>query len=270
MSYTRWSRRGWLASVLVQLVFAAIPSGCRGAHEHVGSAVPIQRGSVVSVDEYLRVLPAAPIAVGFDVDDTAVFSTPAFLYAKGRIVPDYPATLPTADETARTWRDWAAALDAQRDALFTLLINGKPGTLNPSQHEKWVRFWDDVNTVGDAFSPPKAIARRLVSEHLRRGDHVTFITARPNAGHESLTKKLRIDFGSDALSVKFTAQKPKDAVIREAGLKIYYGDADGDIKDAIIGGAEGVRIVRSRYSSNGSPTQPGAVGEWFVIAESDL
>lgn len=223
----------------------------------------------VSLGDYIALLPPPPIVVGFDVDDTALFSTPAFLYALGRLMPEPPAPRGTAADEVKDWREWARTLETRRQVLFGRVIAGGPD-LTPWERAQRLQFWEDVNSSGDAFSPPKATVRALVEQHLRRGDEVVFITARPKTSSEHLTTKLRADFGSDRVRVEFTGQQPKSALMRDAKVAIYYGDADGDMDDAAAAGARAVRILRSAYSSNRGQTAVGLRGEWVVIQDSEL
>jgi acid phosphatase class B len=227
-------------------------------------------GSMVAVSDYIAQLPPPPIVVGFDVDDTALFSTPAFLFAKGRLFPPVPPE--GTPEEARAWREWYRTLEARREALFATVVSARdPAKLTGPERTLWEQFWEDVNTRGDVFSPPKYVTRQLIQHHLERGDEVHFITARPETKGEKLTGRLQEAFGSRRLRVLFTGNEPKASKIRGERIRIYYGDADEDIDDANAAGARGVRILRSAWSSNDKrKPAPGTRGEWFVIRGSDL
>jgi acid phosphatase (class B) len=240
------------------------------AQPHADEGRPCQQESTrATVGEYLERLPPPPLVVGLDVDDTALFSTPAFLYAKSLLVPERPPRTGTPEDQLRAWQQWADALPALRDQLFEKLVVS-PGTqLTPHERDEWTRFWTNVNTTGDAYSPPKASVREIVRRHLQRGDDVVFITARARTAEEALTRKLRSDFG-DRVRVEFTGNRPKTDLIRHYRMAIFYGDADSDMTDAFHAGARGVRVLRSKYSSNPQPTSPGTECEWFVVVGSDL
>jgi acid phosphatase class B len=64
----------------------------------------------VSIEQLKRLLPARPIVVGFDVDDTLIFSAPAF----NALEPTYPA------DVIRP-RDYTALTAAQRRQYHELL-----------------------------------------------------------------------------------------------------------------------------------------------------
>jgi acid phosphatase (class B) len=87
----------------------------------------------VSIDQLKRLLPAHPIVVGFDVDDTLVFSAPAF----NALQAAYPA------EVIRP-RDYAALTTAQR------------------RHE----FWNLLDEQYDERSIPKRIGKELLLSSL--------------------------------------------------------------------------------------------------------
>lgn len=264
--------RGNRSRVVVLLAIAGLAPRC--AHlrqgEHPPSEVKNEAtpSGVISVAAHLAQLPSSPV-VGFDVDDTALFSTPSFLFAKGRLVPEPPAVAGVESEIF-AWREWVRTLEDRKEALFLKVVSTSRGDLNAWERGQWVQFWNDVNTLGDAYSPPKSSVRQIILFHLKRGDEVVFITARPRATVESLSSKLRSDFGS-RVRVEFTEHEPKWRRIREAGIRIYYGDADADMDDAIAGGARAVRVLRSRYSSNAGDTpRPGTKREWRIIQDSDL
>ncbi|EEC7187847.1 acid phosphatase AphA, partial [Escherichia coli] len=56
--------------------------------------------------------------------------------------------------------------------------------------------------------------------------------------------------------------------IRDRNIKLYYGDSDGDIKDAREAGAEPIRVMRALNSSNQPMPRNGALEE-KVLVNSD-
>ncbi len=248
-----------------------IPSGATGRNAiPAGGGCPEASPTALPLSRYLERLPKPPVTVALDVDDTALFSTPAFLHGRGLLLPTPPAERGTPDEQLRAWRRWYDGLETERSALFDRITSTPAEALTPAERAQWERFWDDVNTAGDEFSPPKAGVRAIVRHHLRRGDTVLFVTARPIAHRQSLEAKLRSDFESDTLTVEFTALRPKSDVLRSHRVAIYYGDSDGDMEDAKRADAIAVRILRSRYSSNRTRTSVGTKGECYVVEDSDL
>src|SRR6478672_13080384 len=65
-------RRGWV------VVWVALLAGC--ASPMVAREIPLTApvAEPVAVEQLARMLPRHPVVVGFDVDDTLVFSAPAF------------------------------------------------------------------------------------------------------------------------------------------------------------------------------------------------
>ena len=60
----------------------------------------------------------------------------------------------------------------------------------------------------------------------------------------------------------------KTAFLAEKGVKIYYGDADGDMKQAIEVGARPIRVLRASNSTYKPMPKNGSFGE-EVIVDSD-
>jgi acid phosphatase (class B) len=99
------------------------------------------------VRQLKRLLPAHPIVVGFDVDDTLIFSAPAF----NALQPAYPA------EVIRP-KDYAALTTAQR--------------------RQYHEFWNLLNEQYDDRSIPKRIGKEL----FKRGASIYHLpTARDGA-----------------------------------------------------------------------------------------
>ncbi len=256
-----------LVSAGCHLASAASRTEAPGAF---GSECPQGSARFVPLAAYLERLRPGPLTVGLDVDDTALFSTPAFLYARGVLLPEPPADRGTPEDQLRAWREWYGGLEAQRSALFDALTGKAFEALTPAERARWETFWGDVTARGDRFSPPKVAVRALVRAHLRRGDRIVFVTGRPGVAGGALETKLRADFGSEAVSVVFSDMRPKDEILRRSGVVLYYSDSDGDMADAARAGASPVRILRSRYSSNSGKTSVGERGECFVIEGSEL
>lgn len=180
----------------------------------------------VSVEDISRSLPLRPVAVGFDVDDTLLFSTPGFHYAL-----------------------------TNRDG---------PGGSNRygSEPLRSTSFWQDMNNRHDGFSLPKDAGRALVEMHLARGDDIYFITARTGSQPERLTELLGHTFGiAKPNPVIFVGHTGKTRDLRRLGIVVYYGDADSDVEDAREAGVRAIRLLRSPMSNNPSNARPGHFGE---------
>jgi acid phosphatase (class B) len=107
------------------------------------ATIPLTRpiAEEVSAEQLKRLLPAAPIVVGFDVDDTLSFSAPAF----NALEPAYPANVIRPKNYA---------------------------VLNPAQRKQYHEFWNRLNEEYDDRSIPKRIGKQLLDLHLQRRDDI--------------------------------------------------------------------------------------------------
>lgn len=183
--------------------------------------------NTISIEEIEKSLPARPVSVGFDVDDTALFSNPGFHYG------------------------------------FTN-TDGPGGTNKygpkPLRNDQ---FWEDLSGEFDKFSIPKESARQVIEMHKRRGDKVYFITARPAVKNEITTAVLKRSFNLPENSPKaiFSGKTSKGVFIKKHGISLYYGDSDSDISEANEVGIRAIRFKRSPMSSNKGKYHPGMHGE---------
>lgn len=190
----------------------------------------------ITLDELARSLPKEPINVVFDIDDTALFTSPGFQWGSRTYGPQIvSAGVPVREEDLASDED----------------------------RRKYREFWTRMNNELDQFSVKKWIAGELVQLHQSRGDHIYFVTKRIYTGTERLTETLRREFQLPAGSppVIFTSRLPKTSAFRQVKAQLSYGDSDGDIRDSIQAGARPVRVLRSPGSVNHEPTHNGAFGE---------
>lgn len=188
---------------------------------------PIHWVDVGQIEKSLEGKP--PMTVGFDVDDTVLFSSPCFFYGQQKYSP------------------------------------GKFGYL------KNQAFWDDINKNCDInYSIPKDVAAKLIAMHSKRGDTIFFITGRTKSEGERVTETIKRDFSMEKINpVVFTAgDSTKAAFLKDNGVKIYYGDADGDMKQAIEVGARPIRVLRASNTTYKPMPKNGSFGE-EVIVNSD-
>lgn len=196
------------------------------------SAAPAWR--TVTVADIAATLPNGPVAVGFDVDDTALFTSPGYFYLERN-----------ADGPTGTNRYGDHPLD------------------NPEAIA-------DLNREYDKFALPKRATAELIALHLRRGDDIWFITARPVPPTEIVTGLLQRYYCiSNMHPVIFLDGKPKGPKIRELGLALYYGDGDGDMTAALSAGARPIRFLRSAMSTDPRPVHPGAYGEEVLVGSDE-
>ena len=185
--------------------------------------------NTVSVEDLAKELEGKPpMAVGFDVDDTVLFSTPVFYRGQQEFSPGGYSYLSNQD------------------------------------------FWDKANYGWDAFSRPKLIATKLVDMHQKRGDSIYFITGRTGSDCDFTRQYLKKAFNIKNMhDVIFAGSSRSEYLktqhIKSNNIKIYYGDANGDIISARQAGAEGIRIMRAANSSYTPIPKNGIYGERIVL-----
>jgi acid phosphatase (class B) len=195
-------------------------------HNHDGANDNIR---MATLEEIEKSMPAEPIAVGFDVDDTILFSSPGFHYAFNNT-----------------------------DGPDGSNLYGK----KPLSSDK---FWQDMSSQFDKFSMPKESARKLLKMHQKRGDKIFFITARPEIKGEILTGILNRTFRlKNEHPVIFSGKTSKAEYIKANNIKVFYGDSDSDITEAQDAGIRGIRVERSPISTNKGKYHPGKNGEWVL------
>jgi acid phosphatase (class B) len=191
---------------------------------------------MISLEELARSLPEQAITVVFDVDDTALFTSPGFQWGARA----YGANIVSAGVSVRE-----EDLPTEED------------------RRKYREFWTRMNNELDQYSVKKWIASELIALHKSRGDRIYFVTKRIFTGAERLTETLRREFGlpDDSPAVIFTNRQDKTEAFRKIKADLSYGDSDGDIRDSIRAGARAIRVLRSPASVNHEPAHNGAFGE---------
>ncbi len=189
-------------------------------------------GDTVTIEDIAKSLPKGPVNVGFDVDDTVLFTSPAFYYAKFN-------------------------------------TDGPDGSNKYGPHPfSNPEFQRDVNRGLDAFSLPLPWGRALIELHKRRGDTILFITARRETPDEGLTELLNRTFGlKNTRKVIFKPAAMKNIPIKENNIILFYGDSDTDMAAAQKAGIRGIRIPRDRLSLNKSPVRFGAFGDDVLLLQ---
>jgi acid phosphatase (class B) len=220
---------------------------------------------IVSAPNMLAFLAMTPVreidatgvtAVGFDIDDTLLFSTPTF--ARGFAT----GGLPKPD-----------------DVVFWTATNGCDGGCSEVQ----LTLPDGTTRTlpANAASTVKAQALELVDYHRSLGQEVYAITARPDINGDPLRAYLEAELGIDRDHVFFEPDidQPgnpagKTDRIASLALGVFYGDADSDITDARKANVRAVRFQRSPRSSNRKDGRlnkyhPGYYGEPIVASSYD-
>ncbi|WP_136525260.1 HAD family acid phosphatase [Geomonas ferrireducens] len=197
------------------------------------SSLPVK---YITLEGLAQSLPSTPIVAGFDIDDTVLFSTPAYYYGANN--GEGPGG------TNRYGSDYLA---------------------NP-------QFRKDLNQDLDKFSMKKKAGDELIAMHKRRGDTIVFITKRNcyDDDAEVIRKRLNRLFALSS-QVFCTNEQSKTPYLEKTGARIYYGDADTDIEYSMqVKGdkVRPIRVERSRMSTNKGGYHPGKYGE-EILADSE-
>ena len=196
----------------------------------------------ISIEQLKLLLPRHPITVGFDVDDTLIFSAPAF----NALQPGY---------------DPEVIRPKNYDAL------------SPDQKAKFHEFWNKLNEEYDDRSIPKKIGKRLLDLHIARGDDIVIISKRqstfPAPAADACTKRYEKMFDVKLPHPVIQTQlKDKTPFICRAHIDYYYGDADTDVTAAVAAGAVPIRVKRAADSYSKDKTHNGQLGE-IVLKDSE-
>jgi acid phosphatase (class B) len=225
---------------------------------YADGSTQVQLECTVSAPRLLDFVGIAPVdsldltsanAVGFDIDDTLLFSTPAF--GRGFATGGTPAPTDTTFWTAVNGCD--PGCDAQTLTLPDGTTKELPAT---------------------GASAVKSKAYALVQYHLSLGQQVYAITARPDINGDVLRDYLQAELGIDRANVYFEPVMKTDRMAA-LGLDVFYGDSDSDITDArkvpgrTVLGVRFERSPKSSYRDSGrlAKYHPGYFGE-PIIADS--
>ncbi len=239
MNQTRFPLRVRILALLLTVIpVAALFTGCQTAAHSTAVAAGTQV-RMITLADLERSLPAHPIHVVFDVDDTALFTSAGFQWGTRTYGKDIVS----------------AGVSVREEDLPT-----------PAAKQSYREFWNKMNNELDQFSVKKWIAGELIELHKKRGDQIYFVTKRIHTEHEALTNYLRETFGLTAMEpVIFTNRGPKTPSFRQIAAEVSYGDSDGDIRDSIEAGARPIRVLRARTSVNVEPVHNGAFGEEVLV-----
>lgn len=189
---------------------------------------PIHWVSVEQIAASLKGKPA--MSVGFDIDDTLLFSSPAFFHGKQKFSPNSNAYLKNPkfwDEVSNGWDAFSIPKQSAKELIALHLQRG-----------------DHLYFITGRPSP--------------------------QSGHETLTKTLETDFNIPAKvmnKVIFagTGHGAKTSFMKDHHIKLYYGDSDGDILDARTAGAKAIRVLRPLNSTNKPMPHNGSLGEEVLV-----
>lgn len=189
---------------------------------------PIHWVSVAQIENSLVGRP--PMAVGFDIDDTVLFSSPGFWRGKKTFSPDSEAYLKNPafwQQMNNGWDEFSIPKEAARALIAVHLKRGDQIWFITGRSQ--TKTESVSKTLQDAFLIPAADMNPVVF-----------------TGEQS-------------------RQNSKAAWLEQKQIKIYYGDSDSDITAARDAGARGIRVLRASNSTYKPLPQAGAFGEEVIV-----
>jgi len=189
---------------------------------------PIHWVSVAQIENSLMGRP--PMAVGFDIDATVLFSSPGFWRGKKTFSPDSEAYLKNPafwQQMNNGWDEFSIPKESARALIAIHLKRGDQIWFITGRSQ--TKTESVTKTLQDAFMIPAANMNPVVF-----------------TGEQS-------------------RQNSKVATLEQKQIKIYYGDADSDITAARDAGARGIRVLRASNSTYKPLPQAGAFGEEVVV-----
>ncbi|WP_312214345.1 acid phosphatase AphA [Pseudescherichia sp.] len=192
---------------------------------------PIHWVSVAQIENSLQGRP--PMAVGFDIDDTVLFSSPGFWRGKETFSPQSEEYLHNPafwEKMNNGWDEYSIPKEVAR-ALIAMHI--KRG--------------DAIYFVtGRSQSKTETVSKTLQDDFQIPAENMNPVI-----------------FAGDQ-----PGQNTKTQWLQDKQIKLFYGDSDNDISAAREVGARGIRVLRASNSTYRPMPQAGMYGE-EVIANSE-
>ncbi|MGJ0639109.1 acid phosphatase AphA [Xenorhabdus bovienii] len=189
---------------------------------------PVHWVSVEQIEISLQNQP--PMAVGFDVDDTVLFSSSGFYRGKSEYSPNDESYLKNPEFWNKMNNEWNNFSMPKQIGITLVQMHLKRG--------------DDIYFI----TGRKKTKTEKVTHYIQESLNIP--TDKMNA----------VNFSDDKLG-----KNNKFSWIKEHKLKIYYGDADSDIAVARALNIRGIRILRASNSSYQPLPKAGRFGEEVVI-----
>ena len=189
---------------------------------------PVHWVSVAQIENSLVGRP--PIAVGFDIDDTVLFSSPGFYRGQKEFSPgkeDYLKNPKFWEKMNNGWDDFSMPKEVAKQLIDMHLKRG-----------------DSIYFVtGRSQTKTETVTKTLQDDFQIPQDKVNPVI-----------------FAGDK-----PGQNTKTQWLKDKQIKIFYGDSDGDITAAQAVSARGIRVLRASNSSYKPLPQAGVFGEEVVI-----
>lgn len=189
---------------------------------------PIHWVSVAQIENSLIGRP--PIAVGFDIDDTVLFSSPGFYRGQKEFSPGKQDYLKNSAFWEKMNNGW--------DAFSMPKVSGK------ALIDMHLKRGDSVYFVtGRSETKTETVTKTLQDDFQIPQDKMNAVI-----------------FAGDKAD-----QNTKTQWLKDKQIKIFYGDSDGDITAAQAVNARGIRVLRASNSSYQPLPQAGKFGEEVVV-----
>lgn len=189
---------------------------------------PIHWVSIAQIENSLQGRP--PMAVGFDIDDTVLFSSPGFWRGKKTWSPDSEGYLKEPafwEKMNNGWDEFSIPKEVAR-ALITM----------------HVKRGDSIYFItGRSETKTETVSRTLQ-------DDFDIPAANMNP----------VIFAGDK-----AGQNTKTQWLRDKQIRLFYGDSDNDIAAAREVNARGIRVLRASNSTYQPLPQAGVFGEEVIV-----
>lgn len=216
---------------------AMLTTGCAGAmaedpQGQVGvttaemmNRAPVHWVSVAQIEKSLEGVP--PMNVGFDIDDTLLYSAPGF-YRGAQLYPDgYSRHTEFWQQMNNGWDQFSVPKQVGRDLIAMHLKRGDNvyfvTARQPTQTETVTQ------TLRETFNIPSDKLNPVIFTGSQRGVNA------------------------------------KTPWIKRLNINLYYGDADSDIEAAHDAGARGIRVMRASNSTYLPLPANGRFGEEVIV-----
>lgn len=189
---------------------------------------PIHWVSVAQIENSLLGHP--PMAVGFDIDDTVLFSSPGFWRGQKTYSPDSQDYLKNPEFWEKMNNGWDAFSIPKEVARSLIAMHVKRG--------------DSIYFVtGRTQTKTETVSKTLQDDFLIPGASMNpVIFAGDNPGQNTKTQWLK-----------------------EKNIRVFYGDSDNDISAAHEVGARGIRVLRASNSTYRPLPQVGTLNEEVIV-----
>ena len=188
---------------------------------------PIHWVSVAQIENSLLGRP--PMAVGFDIDDTVLFSSPGFWRGQKTFSPgseDYLKNPQFWEKMNNGWDEFSMPKEVARQLIAMHVKRGDS-------------IWF---VTGRSQTKTETVSKTLQDDFLIPANMNPVIFAGDKPGQNTKTQWLQ------------TKQ-----------IKVFYGDSDNDITAAREAGARGIRVLRAANSSYKPLPMAGALGEEVIV-----